>query len=96
MIKTSRKLMAKSHQKVSQIFCASTSPNFVRKCFVKWLFSFFVICEKKLRVNNLMKLMPGYHIFVLFVDNRKPTKAGNIGPQKKQHFIQDGGGIFFN
>jgi hypothetical protein len=38
--------MVKSHQKiaasqVAQNFSASTSPNFIQKCFVKWLFSFF-------------------------------------------------------
>jgi hypothetical protein len=47
-----KKRMAKSHlqivaSQVTQIFSASTSPNFIQKCFVKWLFSFFVIRVKK-------------------------------------------------
>jgi hypothetical protein len=47
-----KKRMAKSHQQiaasqVAQIFSASTSPNFVQKCFVKWLFSSFCPSLKK-------------------------------------------------
>ncbi len=52
---TSKLQLCKSHK----FYSAPTSPKFVQKCFVKWLFSFFVICAKKPRINKLMKLMPG-------------------------------------
>jgi hypothetical protein len=44
---------------VAQMFSVSTSPNFIQKCFVKWLFSFLSFAQKKPHINKLMKLMPG-------------------------------------
>jgi hypothetical protein len=62
MVKSRQQIAA---SQVAQIFSASTSPNFIQKCFVKWLFSFFVIHMKTPRINKLMKLMPGDRIWQL-------------------------------